>query len=431
MLTVRRRPRTLRDYVRAGQAQCVVPTTATGSAEYGSGRLFKPSSGDWVQPDVRFATSLFSSLAAGTVAFRVTPLFAGNDSTLHIPFAIRNSADNAFMVCVCKHSANTWRAYGNASYVGSTAQSFAANSVHNLVARWDDTANTVDLNYDGTDATQATTAFALDIGTYFHFSQTAPNHYIGPIILSPVRKSAGWVAAIQANSGAAFTDPMRLFRDFCAVGDVLIPFASDSTAFKKVAGTSPFDPSGLLVFDGCSLVSDTGVSPSQRMPDQVLTSLRWSWDYYNLAVGGQTTAEMLADAATQVDPKYRSDLEHNICVVWEGTNDLAKGATAQAAYDNLVTYCQGRRAAGYKVVIVTILPRGLTGFNEARNTVNASLRENLSTFADAIADPASDDRIGDDDDYADVTYYRDGVHMTAAGYAIVAGLVQTAIEGLL
>ena len=147
----------------------------------------------------------------------------------------------------------------------------------------------------------------------------------------------------------------------------------------------------------------------------------------NLGVGGQTTRMMAADAATEVDPLCDPARPANILVCWEGTNDLFVGGAppydARRAYLRLAAYCEARQRAGFRVVICTVLPRGRSAaFYQARNALNAELRAHWRSFADALADVGAE---------SDVTYYRDTVHLTAAGYAIVARVVAGAVERLL
>jgi lysophospholipase L1-like esterase len=193
---------------------------------------------------------------------------------------------------------------------------------------------------------------------------------------------------------------------------------------------------GLIVFDGCSLVDDAGVAREDGMPAQVMALLPAGLDMKNLGVGGQTTQMMAADASTQVDPLYSASRPADILVCWEGTNDLILGTAppldARQAYRHLAAYCRARQRAGFRVVICTVLPRGRSAaFYKARNALNAELRAHWSTFADALADVAADQSIGAAGAESDVTYYRDTVHLTAAGYAIVAGVVAHAVEPLL
>ena len=94
----------------------------------------------------------------------------------------------------------------------------------------------------------------------------------------------------------------------------------------------------------------------------------------NFGVSGQTTIEMIADAVAQIDICYHAGYHKNICVCWEGTNDLKLGAARADAQARLVTYCQARQAAGWQVVIVTILPRSDAGFRKrSMPTVSRSM----------------------------------------------------------
>lgn len=134
---------------------------------------------------------------------------------------------------------------------------------------------------------------------------------------------------------------------------------------------------------------------------------------------------MSADAATQIDA-YRQAGRPNIVIVLEGTNDLGMLQDATAVYDNLVAYCNARRAAGFKVVIGTIPPSVFfNGVQETRRqTVNTNLRANWATFADALADFAADSRLSNN---LNSTYYTDGTHWTQAGCQAAAEIVAMAL----
>lgn len=208
--------------------------------------------------------------------------------------------------------------------------------------------------------------------------------------------------------------------------------ADERTALYNGGGgnTHPFDSAvdNLIVFDGNSMTDDA----TSSYPSGTIAALAGLWDTYNFGVSGQTTIEMLADAETQIDPLYNATLGKNIVVCWEGTNDIKLGATKEDAYARLVQYCQARQAAGYQVVICTIVDRQQVGqpadFATSRAYVNTQIGSNWQTFADALADLWADTRL---QDATDTTYFNvDKVHLTAAGYAIVAEIVVTAIESL-
>lgn len=208
-------------------------------------------------------------------------------------------------------------------------------------------------------------------------------------------------------------------------------------------------PAPRLVFNGDSLTDGFGVPTADHYPSQVLDLLSASYGYSysaNVAIGGQTVAQMIITAPGLVDTKYIGNLgTPNIDPFWGGTNDLYQGATAAQVITRISTYVSGRLAVGWKVIVLSILPRSQTGlpvtFEADRQTVNASLR---ATYPNATAYPriytgaspgvifcdvGDDPTIGQPGDELNLTYYFDGVHLTQAGYAIVAGdYVKPAID---
>jgi len=215
----------------------------------------------------------------------------------------------------------------------------------------------------------------------------------------------------------------------------LLTTDEDTEIYNGGAGkTYPFDggvPDGIVIFDGNSMTAEA----SSSYPSTAFDLLSGTWFYRNFGVSGQTTIEMIADGVDQIDSLYSAAFSNNVVVYWEVTNDLKLGATRADAQARMVTYCQARQAAGFKVVVGTILPREQVGtpetFEADRIAINTYIRENYTDFADVVADVAGDSRIGDAGDCNDTTYYNaDKVHMVDAGYAIVAGIVATAIGTL-
>jgi lysophospholipase L1-like esterase len=144
------------------------------------------------------------------------------------------------------------------------------------------------------------------------------------------------------------------------------------------------------------------------------------------AVGGRTVATMITQDPTTLDPYCTGGNAYAFC--WGGTNDLYFGATGAELIALAQTWLTARKSAGWKVVSFTMTPRsnGPTPatFEEHRQTFNTWLRANWATYAHAIVDLGADARIGDDGDETDLTYYNaDRVHMSDAGYAVVAELV--------
>lgn len=147
----------------------------------------------------------------------------------------------------------------------------------------------------------------------------------------------------------------------------------------------------------------------------------------NYGVGGQNMDNMIADAPTQIDPLIQSG-RPNILICWEITNSInSSSTTTTVAYNREVQYCTARRAAGWTVVTMTALRREgslggqtIANFNARLNTVNASMRANWPTFADALFDVAAIPEFAT----INATYFLDLIHLNQAGHKrLVAGLI--------
>lgn len=205
-------------------------------------------------------------------------------------------------------------------------------------------------------------------------------------------------------------------------------------------------PAPNLVFDGDSLTEGYGLTipPDAKYPDQVVAPLGYAVDQlWNVAVGGQTAANRTSAAPTVVDPKYKTNGAPQIVIFWAGTNDLYFGTSAATTYARIVAYATARKAAGWRVVLLTILPRSNigtpAGFEVARQSVNDSLLTDFSTatgeagiwtgaaYADYLVHVGGDSTIGDAGDENNATYYADTIHPTAAGHAIMASIIIAAL----
>jgi lysophospholipase L1-like esterase len=152
----------------------------------------------------------------------------------------------------------------------------------------------------------------------------------------------------------------------------------------------------------------------------------------NLAVPGASTAQLLK---RNVDAQLQPDAQ-NILVLWEGTNDLYYGLTAEQAYANLRRYAEARKQAGWTVVIVTLLPRGddktPAYFEVDRQAVNAQLRKDWRSYADLLVDVGADPIMGDPTRVHDPYWYQtDRTHLTHASSYRIGQLIAEALQGLL
>lgn len=184
-----------------------------------------------------------------------------------------------------------------------------------------------------------------------------------------------------------------------------------------------------MVFDGDSLTT----ASSGDYPSQLIASLPGTvvqvgvGKTFNVAVGGQTIATMLTNAASNVDSKFEAG-KYNYVFILGGTNDVAAGDNATTVYNRIVSYCTARRSAGFRVVVSTLTHKGNPAQNTIIDSINTSIRANWATFADALADLDADSRLQNP---ADTTYFQaDQLHYNTSGAAVVASIAKAALKGL-
>jgi hypothetical protein len=190
-----------------------------------------------------------------------------------------------------------------------------------------------------------------------------------------------------------------------------------------------------IVYEGDSLTFPADFAWAHSWVSQLVETTRKPPTYLhdNIGIQSRTLAQATASTVTgnrQVLSSYNPTMTKNILSVWLGSNDLAT-IDAATLETNYLAYCSTRRAEGWKIVAFTILPRSAAGtiatFEANRQLFNAWLRINWPSFADALADVAANNTIGDSGDELNTTYYLDLVHLTDAGHAIVAGIVDLAL----
>lgn len=161
----------------------------------------------------------------------------------------------------------------------------------------------------------------------------------------------------------------------------------------------------------------------------------------NLGVPSALLTTMIANAAANVDVLYNRVGGKQICFIWGGTNDMAlNGASSATIFANIKVYANARKAVGWKVIVISMLPRqNNAGFETTRTGVNTLLRADSASstadpmvftgasYCDALIDVGVDANIGQFTSPSNATYYTDTIHMTNAGYAILAAAAKTAI----
>jgi hypothetical protein len=193
-------------------------------------------------------------------------------------------------------------------------------------------------------------------------------------------------------------------------------------------------PTMNLVFDGDSLTAGalgSDLNIGKCYVSQVLLDLNFKFKAWNVAVHGQKMTEMLIDAESQVDVIYDSTMS-NICFVWAGTNDMyGQSNKVDETFTALKSYCNGRKSAGFSVVVLTCLPRGDNAqFEIDRQSYNTAIRNDTS-FYNVLADVGSNELIGLAGKQNDETYYAaDAIHLLPAGFSIVSQIVSSAINSI-
>lgn len=197
-------------------------------------------------------------------------------------------------------------------------------------------------------------------------------------------------------------------------------------------GWSPFFTPAVVVWDGGSIIAGHGAEPGLEFPTQTLRLVPRACESYVSSTGGALIADMLSAAPFEIDARYQATADLNLCLVLAGGGDFKRGADPALILQELKDYCAGRRAAGFTVVVLTLLPRSTpASFEDLRLTYNRMVRDTWPQYADGLADIASDSRIGDADDNLDRRYYRpDALHLNGAGSAVMATVTAPVVNDL-
>ena len=114
-------------------------------------------------------------------------------------------------------------------------------------------------------------------------------------------------------------------------------------------------------------------------------------------------------------------------LVWIGANDQAMPISTFTK--DLEFYWQECRAAGFKIIAFTVLPRGdKTAYENTRVAINDWIRTNQANYCDGLADVAAAPELQDPTNL--IYFNKDQVHLTDAGYGIVANLVSQEVSKL-
>ena len=151
--------------------------------------------------------------------------------------------------------------------------------------------------------------------------------------------------------------------------------------------------------------------------------------YIERGIGGQTTPQILGRFRADV-----VDLEPAAVVILAGTNDIAGNTgevTNKQIQDNLASMAEIATANDIRVILASILPASDYPWSPGRQpagriaAINSWIRayaeENDHLYLDYYS------ALVNDEGGMQAAYTTDGVHVNAAGYAVMAGLAETSI----
>jgi lysophospholipase L1-like esterase len=157
--------------------------------------------------------------------------------------------------------------------------------------------------------------------------------------------------------------------------------------------------------------------------------------YVNRGIGGQTTPQMLVRMYPDV-----INLHPLLLVILAGTNDIARNTGPQSAEmieDNFRAITELAQAHNIKIVLCSLTP--VSDYTMRKQTAQRPpadillLNEWLKKYAEQIHAAYVDyhSALSDSNGFLQEGYSIDGLHPNEKGYAVMAPLVQAAIEKIL
>lgn len=185
----------------------------------------------------------------------------------------------------------------------------------------------------------------------------------------------------------------------------------------------------LFIQDGNSLgfgYLDCSPTLSCNIGDQVFNGLNThsTFTYRYTSVSGRGTTGMISDLPANVYPYFDDDDYSKIIVATiEGTNEIHTHNDGAAAYGYMMDYVNALLAEDSRVcVMVYMMPNCDPAFasETERGVFNGLLSGTTQTSRFKVVDISSEPLLNDATAYLNTTYYYDGIHLTPAGYVLLA-----------
>jgi hypothetical protein len=194
----------------------------------------------------------------------------------------------------------------------------------------------------------------------------------------------------------------------------------DFRTTMRARGVTVATPTNFMAFEGDSITAASGNNMTG-------TTLSPTTKFCNLSVSASQLVHLTSRAAN-LDERIQPGM-NNILYALFGTNDSTT-VTASSYFTSYKAWWQARRAAGWnKLVVATLTPRSATANNTWVKELNDLIKADTS-FYDALCDYDGDATIGRDQG-GNATYYPDGLHPSAACYAIMKPIADAALTSVL
>lgn len=198
-----------------------------------------------------------------------------------------------------------------------------------------------------------------------------------------------------------------------------------SPIFVQRVPLVPFDLDGaLIVCDGNSLTAGYLASDNaHKYPSQLQLAIPGA-EVINLGVNSDTTTGMIARGSV-TDSYFTSG---GILIAWEFINETSiHPAYSPLSYDKFVEYCLDRKAAGWRVVVMTCqaIVKNFAGdtsedYMNFLREFNQQLRNNYLDFADDLIDLAAQPSLSI---MNDIFFNADQIHNNDNGYLLISQIV--------
>lgn len=151
----------------------------------------------------------------------------------------------------------------------------------------------------------------------------------------------------------------------------------------------------------------------------------------NDGTAGTKCSDMDTNFATFTAPLLYSTSRNNVLTLMCGTNDLIAGFTASAVITSQQSIVAKAAAAGFTVLVATILPVPPGSFETQRTTINAAIRAGYPG-ASGVIDFAGSSVMGQAGQNTNSTYYNaDNEHPNQLGNEVLAQISLPVVAGAL